>query len=137
MVDKRWAEAITTSELAVQGYEASGIPEALGYARNAQAIACWAWAGSTRPCRCWTMPGRTGVEVQSPRTEGLSLYNLAGAHWIAHEAARDAARDAADAFRRSGAPTSMQAKARRRGGGDGLGRQASRANRLIQAARSS
>ena len=140
IVDDRWAEAITTGELAVQGYEASGVPEALGYARNAQAIALLGLGRVDEAMPLLDRARADGVEVQSPRTEGLSLYNLAWAHWMAgrHGAARDAARNAADAFRRSGgadvgASERLADAAAAMVSGD---RQAAR-TALIQAARSS
>jgi tetratricopeptide (TPR) repeat protein len=101
---RRWPNAISAAEQAVQGYEISDMPEMLGYVRNTHGIAL---LGLGRVDEAMTLLGQArinGADVQSPRIEGLSLYNLAWAHWMAgqHTEARDAARHAMEALRRSG-----------------------------------
>jgi tetratricopeptide (TPR) repeat protein len=99
-----WTEALGAAEGAVQAYEEAGVPEALGYARNAQGIAL---LGLGRVADAVTLLKRAkgdGSEVESPRAEGLCLYNLCWAHWVAgrHSEALSSAREAVEAFRRSG-----------------------------------
>jgi tetratricopeptide (TPR) repeat protein len=99
-----WADAIGAAEQAVRAYEEAGVPEALGYARNAQGIAL---LGLGRVADAVTLLKRAkgdGSEVESPRAEGLCLYNLSWAHWVAgrHSDALSSAREAVESFRRSG-----------------------------------
>jgi tetratricopeptide (TPR) repeat protein len=101
---RRWADAITASEGAVAGYRASGMSAILGYARNVHGIAL---LGQGRIDEAKTLLNQAwvdGANVQSARIEGLSLYNLAWAHWMtgSHNDAQDATRKAVEALRRSG-----------------------------------
>jgi tetratricopeptide (TPR) repeat protein len=104
IVGERWEEAISAAEQALAGYEAAGVPEALGYARNAQGIALLGLGRVADAVALLTRARSEGSQVESPRAEGLCLYNLAWAHWAGgrYAAAHAAAREAIDAFRRSG-----------------------------------
>jgi tetratricopeptide (TPR) repeat protein len=99
----RWADAFDTAERAVEAYESAHV-EALGYARNVQGIAL---LGLDRVDEAITLLNRAradGSQVETPRAEGLCLYNLCWAYWIAghHAEAHEAACAAVEAFRRSG-----------------------------------
>jgi len=101
---RRWADAISAAERAVHDYEASDMPGLVGYVRNTHGIAL---LGQGRVDEAKLLLNRAwidGVDVQYPRIEGLSLYNLAWAHWMTgqHNDALDAARKAVEALRRSG-----------------------------------
>jgi tetratricopeptide (TPR) repeat protein len=100
----RWADAINAARQAAEGYEASDMPLLLGYVRNTHGIALLG-QGCIDEARILLDRARTeGADVQSPRIQGLSLYNLAWAHWMTgrHNDALHAARHAKEALRRSG-----------------------------------
>lgn len=101
---RRWADAIREAEHAVAGYEASGMPSILGYARNVHGIALLGQGHIDEAKALLNQARLDGTNVQSARIEGLSLYNLAWAHWMTgrHHDARDAAREAMGVLRRSG-----------------------------------
>ena len=101
---RRWVEAARTAEEAVQGYETCGMPEVVGYARNVLGIALLAQGRIDEATGLLRLTSTHGADIQSPRTEGLCLYNLAWGHWVAgrYGAARDTAHNATGAFRRSG-----------------------------------
>ena len=103
---RRWEDAISAAVRAVQDYQASSMHEMLGYVHNAHGIALLG-QGRVDEARSLLDRARTnGADVQSPRIQGLSLYNLAWAHWMAgrHSDASHAAHRAMEALRRSGGP---------------------------------
>ena len=104
IVSERWAEAIAAADRSVQAYEESGIPEALGYARNVQGIGLLGMGRRDEAIELLDRARADGTRVETPRAEGLCLYNLAWAYWTSGDlpAARDAALRSVEAFRRSG-----------------------------------
>ena len=100
----RWEDTISAAEQAVAGYEDAGVPEALGYARNVQGLALLGLGRVTDAVVLFVRGRGDGSHVESPRAEGLCLYNLSWAHFLVGEYADacTAAREAVDAFRRCG-----------------------------------
>jgi tetratricopeptide (TPR) repeat protein len=100
----RWADAISAAEEAVASYEDAGVPEALGYVRNGQGLALLGLGRVAEAAALLTRARGDGSQVESPRAEGLCLYNLSWAHWRAgrYADARSTACEAVEAFRRSG-----------------------------------
>lgn len=103
IVAGRWADAFRAAEEALGGY-GDADAGALGYARNVQGIALLGLGQVSEAVALLTRAQTDGSEVESPRVEGLCLYNLAWAHWLAGRQADAcaAAGQAVDAFRRSG-----------------------------------
>jgi tetratricopeptide (TPR) repeat protein len=104
IVAGRWADAISAAELAVEAYDAAGAPEGVGYARNVQGIALLGLGQVDEAITLLTRASADGNRVETPRAEGLCLYNLSWAQWLAGRPgeARATAREAVEAFRRSG-----------------------------------
>jgi tetratricopeptide (TPR) repeat protein len=104
IVAGRWSDAFAAAEQAVAAYEDAGVPEALGYARNVQGIALLGLGRVAEAVAVLSRARGEGSRVESPRAEGLCLYNLSWAHWLAgrHADARSTACEAVEAFRRSG-----------------------------------
>jgi tetratricopeptide (TPR) repeat protein len=105
IVAGRWADAIDAAGRAVAAYEeAGGDDEAMGYARNVQGIALLGLGHVQEAIQQLTQARADGSRLGVPRAEGLCLYNLAWAHWLAGDPATayTAACEAVDAFRRSG-----------------------------------
>jgi tetratricopeptide (TPR) repeat protein len=101
---RRWTDAIRASMQAAQDYQASSMHEMLGYVHNVHGIALLG-QGRVDEARSLLDRARTdGADIQSPRIQGLSLYNLAWAHWMAgrHSDAWHTAGHAMEALRRSG-----------------------------------
>lgn len=103
IVAGQWADAFDTAEQAVEAYENAGV-EALGYARNVQGIALLGLGQIGEAIALLNRAQADGFQVETPRAEGLCLYNLSWAYWMAgrHAEAYQAAREAVEAFRRSG-----------------------------------
>jgi tetratricopeptide (TPR) repeat protein len=103
IVAGRWADAFSAAEEALAAY-GDADAGALGYARNVQGIALLGLGQVAEAVTLLTLAQTDVSEVESPRVEGLCLYNLAWAHWLAGRFADAcaAARQAVDAFRRSG-----------------------------------
>jgi tetratricopeptide (TPR) repeat protein len=104
VVAGQWANAMGAVEQAIASYEVAGIPEALGYARNVQGLALLGLGQVASAVALLTQARDEGSQVESPRAEGLCLYNLSWAHWMAgsYSDAESTAREAVEAFRRSG-----------------------------------
>jgi len=104
IVAERWDEAIGAAERAIAGYEDAGVPEALGYARNVQGIALLGLGRVADAVDLFVRGQGDGSHVESPRSEGLCLYNMSWAHWLASDyaSAHNTAREAVDVFRRCG-----------------------------------
>ncbi len=104
IVAARWDEAIIAAEQAAGAYEAADAPEHLGYARNTQAIGLLGQSRIDEAVELLTRARADGSGAGSPRAEGLCLYNLAWAYWMARDynAATDAARAAVEVLRRAG-----------------------------------
>lgn len=100
----RWEEAISTAGQAIKAYEEAGVPEALGYARNVQGIGLLGQGGIEEAIKLLNHAKADSSRVETPRAEGLCLYNLAWAYWVGgnYDAAKAAAHNAVKAFRRSG-----------------------------------
>ena len=103
IVAGRWADAFSAAEEALAAY-GDADAGALGYARNVQGIALLGLGQVAEAVTLLTQARADVSQVESPRVEGLCLYNLAWAHWLAGRFADgcSAARQAVDAFRRSG-----------------------------------
>lgn len=99
----QWADAFGAAEQAVDVYEDIG-SESLGYARNTQGIALLGLGRVEEAVALLARARADGSQVETPRAEGLCLYNLSWAHWVAgrHAEAYGAASEAVEAFRRSG-----------------------------------
>jgi Tetratricopeptide repeat/NB-ARC domain len=101
---RRWTDAISCSVQAAQDYYSSSMHEMLGYVHNVHGVALLG-QGRVDEARSLLDRARTdGADIQSPRIQGLSLYNLAWAHWMKgrHNDAWYAARHAMEALRNSG-----------------------------------
>lgn len=101
---ERWVDAISSAEAAVLAYEDAGVPEALGYARNVQGIGLLGLGHVDEAIELLNQARADGSRVETPRAEGLCLYNLTWAYWISGDltAAKESAVASAEAFRRSG-----------------------------------
>jgi tetratricopeptide (TPR) repeat protein len=103
---RRWGDAISAAVQAAKDYQESNMHEMLGYVHNAHGISLLG-QGRVDEARSLLDQARTdGADVQSPRIQGLSLYNLAWAHLMAgrHNDAWHAASHAMEALRHSGGP---------------------------------
>jgi tetratricopeptide (TPR) repeat protein len=100
----RWDEALHSCGEALSAYQEAGNVEALGYARNVRGISLTALGRLDQAVTELRQARSDSVSAETPRAEGLCLYNLAWAHWQSgdYPAAADAAGDAVDAFRRAG-----------------------------------
>lgn len=103
---RRWTDAMSAAVQAARHYQASSMLEMLGYVHNVHGIAL---LGQGRLDEARSLLDRAwadGADIQSPRIQGLSLYNLAWAHWMKgqHSDAWHAARHAMETLRRSGGP---------------------------------
>lgn len=80
------------------------MPEALGYVRNGHGIALLGLGRVAEAVALLTRARGDGSQVESPRAEGLYLYNLSWAHWLAgrYVDAHSTASEAVEAFGRSG-----------------------------------
>jgi tetratricopeptide (TPR) repeat protein len=106
IVASRWSQAVTAAEEAVQAYEAANAPEHLGYARNAAGIGLLG-EGRVDAALDSLSRGRDDCSgAGSPRAEGLCLYNLSWAYWMAgnYDAVKDAAQNAVEVLHRAGGP---------------------------------
>lgn len=101
---RRWSDAIGASVQATQGYQASSMHEMLGYVHNIHGIALLGQGRIDEAGSLLEQARMDGADIQSPRIQGLSLYNLAWAHWMKgqHNDAWHAARRAMEALRHSG-----------------------------------
>jgi tetratricopeptide (TPR) repeat protein len=110
---QRWEDVIETAGKALRAYRAAGIPESNGYARNAQGIAHLALGRVADALRAFEAGRQEGSEVQTPRIEGVCLYNAAWAHWTAGDiaAAVETAGRAAETLHRAGAAEAGAAEA--------------------------
>lgn len=110
---QRWEEVIETAGKALRAYRTAGVPESNGYARNAQGIAHLALGGVPDALAAFDAGRQEGSDVQTPRIEGVCLYNAAWAHWTVGdlaEAAETAGR-AAEALHRAGGAGAEAAEA--------------------------
>ncbi len=100
----RWDQAYQAGGEAISAYKEAGNVEALGYARNVRGISLIATGKLTEAIAEFEQAGADSVRAETPRAEGLCMYNLAWAHWTRgdYSAAATAAREAIDAFRRAG-----------------------------------
>jgi tetratricopeptide (TPR) repeat protein len=113
LASQQWEEVIDTARKALHAYRAAGIPESNGYARNAQGIAHLALGNTANALRAFEEGRQEGAEVQTPRVEGVCLYNAAWAHWTAGDivAAGETARRAAETLHRAGSAEAHAAEA--------------------------
>jgi tetratricopeptide (TPR) repeat protein len=110
---QQWEEVIDTADKALRAYRTAGIPESNGYARNAQGIAHLALGRVADALTAFEAGRQEGSEVQTPRIEGVCLYNAAWAHWTAENItdAAETADRAADALHRAGGAEAGAAEA--------------------------
>jgi tetratricopeptide (TPR) repeat protein len=106
IVAERWDDAFSAAGHAIDAYTSAGIRDALGYPGNVQGIARLGQGRIEEAVALLTRARTNGATGESPRAEGLCLYNLAWAHWMAprFDAAENAALDAFEAFSRAGSP---------------------------------
>jgi tetratricopeptide (TPR) repeat protein len=104
MVAGRWDQAYQAAGEALSAYVAAGNVEALGYARNVRGISLIAVGKLAEAVAEFGQATADSIRAETPRAEGLCLYNLAWTHWMRGDygAAATAGRDAIDAFRRAG-----------------------------------
>jgi tetratricopeptide (TPR) repeat protein len=104
IVSAEWDEAIAVAEDGIASYVRAGVPQALGYMLNAQGIG-YLGLGDLDLAKAKFLQGqKKGDVVESPRIQGVCLYNLAWCNWIGggHEDAASAAGRAVQAFRHAG-----------------------------------
>lgn len=101
---QRWDDVIEAAGKALRAYRTAGVPESNGYARNAQGIAHLALGRVPEALDAFEAGRQEGSDVQTPRIEGVCLYNAAWAHWTTGDfaAAAETAGRAAEALRRAG-----------------------------------
>ena len=99
-----WDRAISAAEQAISAYEEAGVPEAVGYARNVQGIGLLGKGSTQEAIEQLNRAKADSSGVETPRAEGLCLYNLSWAYWIEGDyvAAKAMAHNSMDSFRRSG-----------------------------------
>ncbi|TCO57948.1 tetratricopeptide repeat protein [Actinocrispum wychmicini] len=108
-----WSEVIPATERASAAYRRAGVTEALGYVSNVQGLA-FAALGEYDASEAALLRGRDyGNDLNSPRTVGLCLHNLAWLHWIRgdHRKAAETAQAALAAFGMSGGNDLIAAQA--------------------------
>jgi tetratricopeptide (TPR) repeat protein len=100
----RWDLAFQAGGQALSAYKEAGNAEALGYAGNVRGISLIAVDKPAQAIAELEQARTDSVRAETPRAEGLCLYNLAWAHWVIDDygAAATAASAAIDAFRRAG-----------------------------------
>ncbi|WP_406100453.1 hypothetical protein [Streptomyces sp. NBC_01013] len=77
----RWRETVASGAETVRAYRASGTPEAIAYALNAQGIAHLALDEVSRAVPVLEEACHEASQMQNPRAEGVCLLNLAWAYW--------------------------------------------------------
>jgi hypothetical protein len=104
IVAERWDDAFSAAGQAIDALTSVGVRDALGYPGNVQGIARLGQGRIEEAIELLTRARADGSAGGSPRAEGLCLYNLAWAQWMArrYDAAADAARQAVEVFRRAG-----------------------------------
>ncbi|WP_160161075.1 hypothetical protein [Actinomadura sp. K4S16] len=113
IVVKRWDDVLSAVGQSLDAYAEAGVPEALGYATNVQGLGHLGLGQVEEAMASFRTARREGEEVETPRVEGLALFNLAWAHWTTGdlEAAADAARLSHQAFLRCGGQDALAAEA--------------------------
>lgn len=103
---KRWDDAFTAAGQAIDIYTSAGIHHVSGYPGNVQGIARLGQGRIEEAVALLTRASAYGSAGEFPRAEGLCLYNLAWANWMArrYDAANEAAQQAVEVFRRIGGP---------------------------------
>jgi tetratricopeptide (TPR) repeat protein len=104
IVAERWDDAFSAAGQAIDAYTPAGIPESLCYPNNVRGIARLGQGRIDEALVLLARARAAGSAGESPRAEGLALYNLAWAHWMAHryDATADAAQQAVEVFGRAG-----------------------------------
>ena len=72
----RWTDAISAAEQAARDYEISDMPALLGYVNNGHGIGLLGLGRADEAKLLLNQAWMDGVDVQYPRIEGLSLYNV-------------------------------------------------------------
>ncbi|MGW0468150.1 tetratricopeptide repeat protein [Streptomyces sp. NPDC003027] len=78
---ERWEETITAGEQAVRAYRAAGIPEGINNALNAQGLALLGLGRGGEAVTMLKAAFEEASRTESPRSEGVCLFNLAWAYW--------------------------------------------------------
>ncbi|MFE5537569.1 trypsin-like peptidase domain-containing protein [Streptomyces sp. NPDC056492] len=109
----RWEETIVAGERAVGAYAAAGVQEATDYALNAQGVALLALGRPEEALSRLEGALRAASAMESPRTEGVCLYNIAWAQWTLgrYGQAAEAAERSATSLERAGAAEAAAARA--------------------------
>jgi tetratricopeptide (TPR) repeat protein len=104
VVAGRWPEAIQAATESIGAYQASGVPEALGYTRNTLGVAQLGLERIEQAMDTLRQACLEGQEVEIPRVQAMALYNISWAHWMAghYDDARETAGLAAAAFKVGG-----------------------------------
>jgi tetratricopeptide (TPR) repeat protein len=100
LVAERWSEAVDACEQSIARYEEAGIPEAVGYVRNVQGMACLGLGDVPRAIALFQQGRKDGHQVGTPRIEALCMYNAAWAYWVAgrQDTAVESARKSLETF---------------------------------------
>jgi tetratricopeptide (TPR) repeat protein len=101
LIAERWSEAVDACEQSIARYEEAGIPEAVGYVRNVQGMACLALGDVPRAIALFQQGVKDGHKVGAPRIEALCMYNAAWAYWVTgrQDEAVESARKSLETFR--------------------------------------
>ncbi|MGQ4733194.1 MULTISPECIES: trypsin-like peptidase domain-containing protein [Streptomyces] len=100
----RWQDTIAAGAETVRAYRASGTPEAIAYALNAQGIAFVALDAPAEGASLLEEACHEASLMENPRSEGVCLLNLSWAYWCdgRHQQSADTAERAATVLRIAG-----------------------------------
>ncbi len=83
LVAEQWQEAGDNAAAAIEAYQRSGVPEAIGYTRNAQGLSWLGLGDLARAKEAFLLGLEDGSTAGQPRVEGFCRYNLAWVYWMA------------------------------------------------------
>ncbi|WP_327117037.1 trypsin-like peptidase domain-containing protein [Streptomyces sp. NBC_01341] len=109
----RWEETVAAGDKAVLAYRDAGIQEATDYALNAKGVSLLALGRTAEALEALEAALAAASRMESPRTEGVCLYNTAWVHWAdaRHAVAAEAAERAATSLELAGAVEAVAARA--------------------------
>jgi tetratricopeptide (TPR) repeat protein len=113
LVSQQWEQAIEAAELALVTYVRSGVPEAIGYVRNIKGLAHLALGRVEEAIQSFQLGRHEGSMVETIEVEGLCLFNLTWAYWVAGWLPEtvETAREAADLLEEWGGLDALAARA--------------------------